>query len=165
MSPCAPYHRTLPGDDRGRHQDAVAAGAPPVGLPARPAAGRESNREPRRRVSTIRQSMLYRTILANPPWGVSTQRAGRGAEHHYPLMPIETIAALRLDRLVGDDASVAVGDQRSLARTARRHGSLELQLPVVSDVDQAAATPLTTGIAAAQTTCQKIDCRLLDSPQ
>jgi N6-adenosine-specific RNA methylase IME4 len=48
--------------------------------------------------------MLYRTILANPPWGVSTQRAGRGAEHHYPLMPIETIAALRLDRLVGDDA-------------------------------------------------------------
>ena len=55
-------------------------------------------------MSVIQQTALYRTILADPPWDVSTQRGGRGAEHHYPLMTIEAIAALRVDRLVADDA-------------------------------------------------------------
>ncbi|MGQ0572919.1 MAG: MT-A70 family methyltransferase [Pseudonocardia sp.] len=55
-------------------------------------------------MTVIQQSRLYRTILADPPWGVSTQRGGRGAEQHYPLMTIEAIAALRVDRLVADDA-------------------------------------------------------------
>ncbi len=46
----------------------------------------------------------YRTILADPPWDVSTQRGSYGAERHYPLISIESICALRVDRLVADDA-------------------------------------------------------------
>lgn len=53
---------------------------------------------------SVERPTRYRTILADPPWDVSTQRGGRGAERHYPLMSIEQIAALRVDRLVADDA-------------------------------------------------------------
>ena len=46
---------------------------------------------------------LYRTILADPPWDIP--RAGNhSAEQHYPLLSVERIAALRVDRLVAADA-------------------------------------------------------------
>ncbi|MFB8777145.1 MT-A70 family methyltransferase [Streptomyces broussonetiae] len=45
----------------------------------------------------------YRTILADPPW--KTNQTGRlGAIRHYPLMSLNQICALRVDRLATDDA-------------------------------------------------------------
>jgi len=43
----------------------------------------------------------YRTILADPPWDVQ-QRGSRGAERHYPLMSLDAICALRVDRLAAE---------------------------------------------------------------
>ena len=48
--------------------------------------------------------MRYATILADPPWDVPSQRGSYGAARHYPLMPIEQIAALPVGRLAADDA-------------------------------------------------------------
>jgi N6-adenosine-specific RNA methylase IME4 len=45
----------------------------------------------------------YRTILADPPWDIQ-QRGSRGASQHYRVMPLEDICALRVERLVADDA-------------------------------------------------------------
>jgi N6-adenosine-specific RNA methylase IME4 len=44
----------------------------------------------------------YRTILADPPWGVRSQIGARN--RHYSLMPIEDICALRVQRLVAENA-------------------------------------------------------------
>lgn len=46
----------------------------------------------------------YRTILADPPWGTANQRGARGADQHYPLMPLDDIRALRVDRLAAPNA-------------------------------------------------------------
>lgn len=46
----------------------------------------------------------YATILADPPWNVPSQQGRRGAVRHYPLMSIEEICALRVDRLAAEDA-------------------------------------------------------------
>ncbi|MCA1604473.1 MAG: methyltransferase [Acidobacteria bacterium] len=47
--------------------------------------------------------MKYRCILADPPW--STNQVGqRGAIRHYPLMELQDIYALRVDRLAADSA-------------------------------------------------------------
>jgi len=45
----------------------------------------------------------YRTILADPPWSI-VQTGHRGAETHYPLMDVEAICGLRVDRLCAEDA-------------------------------------------------------------
>jgi N6-adenosine-specific RNA methylase IME4 len=45
----------------------------------------------------------YRTILADPPWDIQ-QRGSRGASQHYPVMPLQDICALNVERLVADDA-------------------------------------------------------------
>jgi N6-adenosine-specific RNA methylase IME4 len=45
----------------------------------------------------------YATILADPPW--STQQLGsRGAIRHYPLMSLDAIASLRVDRLAAENS-------------------------------------------------------------
>lgn len=51
-------------------------------------------------------SPRYRTILADPPWNIQ-QGGGRnsyGAARHYPLMTLDAICDLRVDRLAADDA-------------------------------------------------------------
>lgn len=45
----------------------------------------------------------YQTILADPPWDIQ-QRGERGANQHYPLMTLDKICALRIDRLAADNA-------------------------------------------------------------
>lgn len=45
----------------------------------------------------------YRTILADPPWDIQ-QKGHLGAQRHYPLMSIEAICALRVDKLADPDA-------------------------------------------------------------
>ena len=45
----------------------------------------------------------YRTILADPPWDIQ-QRGHLGAERHYPLMRLEEICSLGVERLAMDDA-------------------------------------------------------------
>lgn len=47
--------------------------------------------------------LAFRTILADPPWGV-LQHGSRGAHRYYPLMTVEEIAALPVARLVSTDA-------------------------------------------------------------
>jgi len=42
-------------------------------------------------------SKKYKTILADPPWGLSSQRgrgSSRSAESHYELMPLDSIKAM-----------------------------------------------------------------------
>ncbi|GAA4550019.1 MT-A70 family methyltransferase [Amycolatopsis samaneae] len=46
----------------------------------------------------------YRTILADPPWGRSSQCGQRGADRHYPLMSLEAIRALPVGQLAAEDA-------------------------------------------------------------
>ena len=46
---------------------------------------------------------LYSTVLADPPWE-RNQRGSRGAARHYPLMSLEAICALPVQRLVAADA-------------------------------------------------------------
>jgi N6-adenosine-specific RNA methylase IME4 len=41
--------------------------------------------------------------LADPPWDIQ-QKGSLGAVRHYPVMPIEAICALRVDRLAAEDA-------------------------------------------------------------
>jgi N6-adenosine-specific RNA methylase IME4 len=53
------------------------------------------------KVATMRRP--YRTIMADPPWNIM-QTGHRGAEGHYPLMDVEAVGALRVDRLCADDA-------------------------------------------------------------
>lgn len=56
--------------------------------------------------------MLYRTIVADPPWRYTkrpnprVRPGGRGgtAEHHYPTMPTEEIAALPVRELAAPEA-------------------------------------------------------------
>lgn len=43
----------------------------------------------------------YATILADPPWDIQ-QKGSYGAERHYPLMSVEEIRSLRVDRLAAD---------------------------------------------------------------
>lgn len=45
----------------------------------------------------------YRTILADPPWALN-QVGGYGASRHYPVMPLDKIAGLRVDQLAEDNA-------------------------------------------------------------
>lgn len=45
----------------------------------------------------------YRTILADPPWDIQ-QRGRRGANQHYPLMTLDEICSLRVDRLAANNA-------------------------------------------------------------
>ncbi len=45
----------------------------------------------------------YRPILADPPWQMH-QMGSRGASRHYPLMALDEICALRVDRLAADDS-------------------------------------------------------------
>lgn len=45
----------------------------------------------------------YRTILADPSWDID-QRGNYGAIQHYPLMSLEAICNLRVDRLAAEDA-------------------------------------------------------------
>ena len=44
----------------------------------------------------------YRTILADPPWAIM-QTGSRGASQHYPVMDVDAIAALGVDRLCAAD--------------------------------------------------------------
>ncbi len=49
----------------------------------------------------------YRTILADPPWGVASQRgrnSSRSAESHYELMPLERIKAMPVQDLAADNS-------------------------------------------------------------
>jgi len=55
-------------------------------------------------VSRFETMTRFRTILADPPWDLPSQHGRYGAERHYPLMTIEQICALRVDRLAADDA-------------------------------------------------------------
>jgi len=45
----------------------------------------------------------YRTILADPPWDIH-QKGSYGAVRHYPLMTLDAICKLRVDRLAAGDA-------------------------------------------------------------
>jgi N6-adenosine-specific RNA methylase IME4 len=45
---------------------------------------------------------MYRTILADPPWGTPNQLDG--AKRHYPLMTLTAIKTLRVQDLTADDA-------------------------------------------------------------
>ncbi|NBK80111.1 cytosine methyltransferase [bacterium D16-76] len=52
-------------------------------------------------------SKKYKTILADPPWKVSSQRgrsSNRSAESHYELMPIERIMAMPVADLCEENA-------------------------------------------------------------
>jgi N6-adenosine-specific RNA methylase IME4 len=42
----------------------------------------------------------FKTVLADPPW------SGVGAEHHYPTMPLDAIAAMPVRSLVEDNAAL-----------------------------------------------------------
>lgn len=48
-------------------------------------------------------SSKYRTILADPPWSTN-QTGSRGAIRHYPLMSVQDICSLQVERLAADDA-------------------------------------------------------------
>lgn len=45
----------------------------------------------------------YGALLADPPWQ-RNQTGGHGGIHHYPLMSLDEICALRIDRLVATDS-------------------------------------------------------------
>lgn len=45
----------------------------------------------------------YNTILADPPWDIQ-QKGSLGAGRHYPLMAIDAIKGLRVDRLAADNS-------------------------------------------------------------
>lgn len=45
----------------------------------------------------------YSTILADPPWDI-LQKGGRGAMRHYPVMRLDAVKALRVDRLAMDNS-------------------------------------------------------------
>jgi N6-adenosine-specific RNA methylase IME4 len=45
----------------------------------------------------------YSTILADPPWDI-VQSGHWGAERHYPLMPVDRICSMPVNRLVADNA-------------------------------------------------------------
>jgi N6-adenosine-specific RNA methylase IME4 len=45
----------------------------------------------------------YPTILADPPWDIG-QRGNHGAERHYPVMSVERICALGVERLAAENA-------------------------------------------------------------
>lgn len=46
----------------------------------------------------------FGTILADPPWGVPSQKGRKGAGRHYSLMSIDEIAALPIGELASDNA-------------------------------------------------------------
>lgn len=45
----------------------------------------------------------FRTVLADPPWDIQ-QRGSFGAVRHYPLLRVEQIQALRVDKLCANDS-------------------------------------------------------------
>jgi len=45
--------------------------------------------------------MRFQTILADPPWDIF-QKGSRGAARHYPLMTLEAIKGLPVERLAAD---------------------------------------------------------------
>ena len=52
-------------------------------------------------------SKKYRTILADPPWGVPSQRgrnSNRSAESHYELMPLDRIMAMPVPDLAEENS-------------------------------------------------------------
>jgi len=49
----------------------------------------------------------YRTILADPPWDIQ-QRGSVGAIRHYPVMTVDAISALPVNRLSAADAHLWV---------------------------------------------------------
>lgn len=51
--------------------------------------------------------MRYRTILADPPWKVASQKGrhnNRSAESHYPLMPLKRIKAMPVQDLAEENS-------------------------------------------------------------
>lgn len=46
----------------------------------------------------------YSTILADPPWGISSQKGSLSPDRYYPLMSLSEICALRVHDLAADDA-------------------------------------------------------------
>ncbi|RIT44624.1 methyltransferase [Mycobacteroides abscessus] len=56
-----------------------------------------------RRHAATAKTRRYRTILVDPPWDVQ-QQGGRGADRHYPLMPLERIKAIPVADLATPDA-------------------------------------------------------------
>lgn len=56
-----------------------------------------------RRPIDISGQIKYRTILADPPWDIASQRGDRGAAQHYPLMSLDDIKMLRVDKLADDN--------------------------------------------------------------
>ena len=59
----------------------------------------------------INKSKKYRTILADPPWGVPSQRgrnSNRSAESHYDLMPLERIKAMPVQDLAEETSHLYV---------------------------------------------------------
>jgi N6-adenosine-specific RNA methylase IME4 len=63
-----------------------------------------NRRNEERKISSHRFPLgHYRTILADPPWDIH-QRGNYGAVNHYPLMSLDAICNLRVDRLAAEDA-------------------------------------------------------------
>ena len=57
--------------------------------------------------SKINKTKKYHTILADPPWGVSSQRgknSHRSAESHYELMSLERIKAMPVQDLAEENS-------------------------------------------------------------
>lgn len=54
-------------------------------------------------VNALTANQRYATILADPPWEVY-QRGTWGADQHYPLMTLDAIMALRVDRLAAENS-------------------------------------------------------------
>ena len=61
----------------------------------------------------------YRTILADPPWGVSAQRGKnsvRSAESHYELMSLERIKAMPVQDLAEENSHLYLWIPNALLR-------------------------------------------------
>ena len=59
-------------------------------------------------VSRFETMTRFRTILADPPWDVPSQRGTYDPGRHYSLMTIEEICALRVDRFSADNSHLWV---------------------------------------------------------
>ena len=62
-------------------------------------------------------SKKYKVILADPPWGVPSQRgkrSNRSAESHYNLMPLERIKAMPVADLAENNSQLYVWTPNSL---------------------------------------------------
>jgi N6-adenosine-specific RNA methylase IME4 len=65
------------------------------------------------------EPLRYKTILADPPTDIQ-QRSSRGAQRHYPLMTIEEICALRVDRLADDDSHLWIWSTNAALMATQR---------------------------------------------